>query len=99
MKLSENHQLENSDVVLTGVHNSEDCLGEFCTMHKRSNHPMRSFPQHWRSDRAIMERICPHGVGHPDPDDIKISMFDHSSGKTNYELVHGCDGCCAGSYK
>lgn len=30
-----------------------------------------------------MERICPHGVGHPDPDD------------TNPDTVHGCDGCCA----
>ena len=34
-------------------------------------------------DRRIMERICPHGVGHPDPDDV-----------LNQDRVHGCDGCC-----
>jgi len=50
---------------------------------------MRSFPQHWRSDRAIMERICPHGIGHPDPDEYKLN------GKSGWaEAVHGCDGCC-----
>lgn len=37
---------------------------------------------HWRDDRSFMERICPHGVGHPDPDD------EHA------DPIHGCDGCC-----
>jgi hypothetical protein len=22
----------------------------------------------WRGDTRVMERICPHGIGHPDPD-------------------------------
>ena len=48
-----------------------------------TNHSMRGFPQLWREDRRIMERICPHGVGHPDPDDV-----------LNQDRVHGCDGCC-----
>jgi hypothetical protein len=48
---------------------------------------MRSFRQHWRGDRDMMERICTHGIGHPDPDDFRIRMgFDSG--------VHGCDGCC-----
>lgn len=92
-------QLENSTVVLTGVHETNQCIGPVCSLHKRSDHPMRTFPQVWRSDRFIMERMCPHGIGHPDPDDPKISMFDYSSGKTNYEAVHGCCGvCCVGAY-
>jgi hypothetical protein len=34
-----------------------------------------------------MERICDHGIGHPDPDDIRVrERWD--------EGVHGCDGCC-----
>ena len=33
-----------------------------------------------------MERTCPHGVGHPDPD----SPWAHDS----HEWIHGCDGCC-----
>lgn len=77
-------QLEHSDVWLK-CHLESDCkVYEYCTVHKRSDHSMRSFPQHWRSDRGIMERTCPHGIGHPDPDDI-----------TN-DRAHGCDGCCYG---
>jgi hypothetical protein len=34
-----------------------------------------------------MERICSHGIGHPDPDDISII-----NGKD--DGAHNCDGCC-----
>jgi hypothetical protein len=80
--------LEHSTVVLI-AHNAGDCMGDVCSLHKRSDHLMRGFEQSWRSDRGIMERICIHGVGHPDPDDYKC-MNDE------YERVHGCDGCCMG---
>ena len=83
--------LENSDVQLY-THPEFACSGQYCTIHKRSDHSMRSFPQHWRIDRAIMERICPHGVGHPDPDEYRLMHSD-------YEKVHGCDGCCKGAYR
>jgi hypothetical protein len=66
------------------VHLREDCEGDVCPIHKRTNHHMRDFPQLWRWDRGIMERTCPHGVGHPDPDDV-----------LNEDKVHGCDGCCS----
>lgn len=65
------------------VHPVDACRGEHCTIHNPSDHHMRGWPQHWRQDRGLMERICLHGVGHPDPDDI------------NPDTVHGCDGCCA----
>lgn len=79
-------QLEHSEVVLT-CHEPDKCAGSSCTLHARSNHTMRSFPQHWRSDwGGFMERICPHGCGHPDPDELHI------------EMTHGCDGCCTGAY-
>lgn len=81
------HRLEHSDVMLTNVHSKDACFGEACTIHNRSDHAMRAYPQHWRDDRKIMERICPHGVGHPDPDDYKIGLDPA-------EAVHGCDGCC-----
>lgn len=64
------------------VHREADCLVTPCTIHSPSEHHMRGWPLLWRGDRRIFERTCPHGVGHPDPDDI----FD--------EGVHGCDGCC-----
>lgn len=80
--------LENSDEVLL-THRPSTCHGEFCTVHNRSDHHMRSWPQHWRSDRGIMERVCVHGVGHPDPDEYKLAGPGGAA-----EGVHGCDGCC-----
>jgi hypothetical protein len=69
------------------AHSRDTCVGYWCTIHYNSNHHMNLWPQNWRSDRGIMERICEHGVGHPDPDDPKSA--------DKYEAVHGCDGCCA----
>lgn len=78
--------LEHSGTVLSNVHDPARCAGRPCTIHNRTEHSMREFPQSWRSDRGIMERICPHGVGHPDPD----SPWSADS----FEWLHGCDGCC-----
>jgi hypothetical protein len=46
-----------------------------------------------------MERMCPHGVGHPDPDDPKLMNLNSTEHNSSYfEYIHGCDGCCAGAY-
>jgi hypothetical protein len=79
--------LEHTDILIHNVHDPERCGKEFCTVHNRSNHHMRSFPQYWRSDIGVMERTCSHGVGHPDPDEFAIA-------KDIYLAIHGCDGCC-----
>lgn len=74
------------------VHDKEDCQGRHCCIHNPSNHIMKDWPTHWRDDRKLMERICKHGVGHPDPDDLahkKSIGFD-----VEVIGVHGCDGCC-----
>lgn len=76
-------QLEHSNTVLV-CHDPADCAGRPCTLHNRTDHHMRHWRQHWRSDRLLMERICSHGVGHPDPDSFP-----------GIDTVHGCDGCCA----
>lgn len=81
--------LENTDE-RWWVHREGDCRGDVCAIHKRSDHNMRSFPQHFRADRALMERICDHGVGHPDPDDLAF----HEAEGDEMAGVHGCDGCC-----
>ena len=65
------------------VHTKDSCKGPHCPIHNPSDHHMKDWPLHWRDDRKIMERICIHGVGHPDPDDIS----DDSG-------IHGCCGCC-----
>lgn len=74
--------LEHSDIVLVNTHDPIICEGGPCTIHNRSNHVMREFRQHWRQDAGFMERICSHGIGHPDPDELDPSR------------AHGCDGCC-----
>jgi hypothetical protein len=73
-------------------HPASECKGHYCSLHNPSDHPLAGCPLYWRSDRMLMERVCEHGIGHPDPDDL-----DHRvrSGRwTGDDDVHGCDGCC-----
>ncbi len=80
------YKLEHSIVELVNVHELEDCEGKTCPIHRKTGHSMRSYPQLWRDDRGIIERVCLHGVGHPGP--------DHDWPVNSYEGIHGCDGCC-----
>jgi hypothetical protein len=78
--------------VLENVHPETACAGRNCVIHNPSNHHMRLWPLVWRDDKGVMERTCPHGVGHPDPDDAAFLM---SVGREHL-TIHGCDLCCAG---
>lgn len=93
------HQLEHTDCYVVKVHEeTPECAEHGCSFHARSDHGMRSFPQHWRQDRGMMERICPHGIGHPDPDQWTYWRRTLPENLANAEFIHGCDGCCAGCY-
>lgn len=78
--------------VLYNVHDSSLCTGRPCPIHNMTDHHMRSWPQNFRQDNGLMERICEHGVGHPDFDslpyfeELGIECMD----------VHGCcwEQCC-----
>jgi hypothetical protein len=77
--------------LLVGIHSSRECSGSACTIHRPSDHALRTGRTHWRHGGYFldikpphMERICEHGVGHPDPDEIQLGVG-----------VHGCDGCCS----
>lgn len=72
------------------THTKEQCKGHHCCIHNPSKHHMLDWPMNWREDTGVMERICPHGVGHPDPDD---AAYNKRIGK-EWKAVHGCDGCC-----
>lgn len=86
----ESHQL-GSKTVLT--HTSDKCKGRNCVIHNPSNHQMREWPRNFRQDTGRTERLCIHGIGHPDPDDVAYWV---SQGKSRTEIwTHGCDGCCA----
>lgn len=78
--------------VLTNIHSPRLCTGRPCVIHNRTDHHMRSWPLHWRDDRGIFERICGHGVGHPDPDQFEYWRRTGQSSQT----IHGCCGqvCC-----
>lgn len=79
----------NSGQVVT-THDESKCKGQYCCIHNPSDHHMRDWPMHWRDDTGVMERICPCGVGHPDPDDLAYNI---KIGQ-DWKGVHGCCGCC-----
>lgn len=80
--------------LMVGVHKRGTCRGPHCVIHNPSSHHMREWPTHWRHDRRLMERLCPHGVGHPDPDDLAYKAAHLSDEDLAAESVHGCCGCC-----
>ena len=84
---------------ITHVHDPANCEGQGCAIHHPSNHPMATLPTLWRDDRGLMERVCEHGVGHPDPDHIAWVRRNRGWDVADAELVHGCDGCCKGAYE
>lgn len=90
------HKVMNGTLL---THNASVCEGERCCIHNPSDHSMKDFPQLWRGDRGLMERVCEHGVGHPDPDSIAYIERTRGPGAANTESVHGCDGCCKDSYR
>lgn len=73
------YKLHKSDIVLVNVHNKTACKGEYCCIHNPSHHALADWPQHWRGDRRIMERISPFGCGCPDPDS-----------PAGTDMLHGC---------
>lgn len=84
-----NHWSKKDNTYTTGtgqrlwaIHPIEKCEGRPCVIHNPSNHAMVEMPTFWRDDRGIMERTCPCGIGHPDPD----SPWPRESA----EWIHGC---------
>lgn len=69
-----------------------DCELYGCAIHAPSRNVQNDmgWPYNWRDDRGILERLCKHGVGHPDLDSAAfLARIDRPE-----ENVHGCDGCC-----
>lgn len=91
-------------------HAKADCIGRNCVIHNPSAHHMHNWDINIRTDReyALAERLCPHGVGHPDPDALAFirlkvdelryllppGLKDKPYGPFASD-IHGCDGCCS----
>lgn len=82
----EQHIVESGQVLRTHVRGN--CIGEWCPIHSQMPGPWSSWPRQWREDREMMERVCPHGVGHP-----AAETYANRAAHTLGLLVHGCDGC------
>lgn len=88
------------------THGPDRCAGRPCCVHNPSDHGMRDFPLYFRMDRGgFAERVCPHGVGHPDPDSLDYFAQQSSLDVGTFREerawlgVHGCCGfrCCKGA--
>lgn len=78
----------------TNVHDPAACAGRACCIHNPSDHPLNAAPLNWREDRGLMERICEHGVGHPDKNHLDYVRRERGDNAAYGEAIHGCDGCC-----
>jgi hypothetical protein len=77
-------------MLFSRTHLETELCRQGCVIHHRTAHHMRWWPLRWRRDRAIFERICDCGIGHPDPDQ---GPWWAASGQ-DWQWVHGCCGCC-----
>lgn len=106
-KLEEEQEVESYEDLMAKSHDVwRDCTGrkfyvhkwnsdchEFgCAIHSPSLHKLSDAKQYMREDKGfLIERICEHGVGHPDPDSAR---FMAANGYGQGIWIHGCDGCC-----
>lgn len=79
---------------LTGLHSAAECFPP-CPIHAPSDHHMTSWALRYRYQKAIFERSCPHGIGHPDPDSLAYARMTRIASYAETLGVHGCDGCCS----
>lgn len=75
------------------MHSIRDCAHRKCVIHNRSLHHMRGWYATWNEDLKRVDRLCPHGLDHPDPDQFP---FWEERG-LSFLAIHDCDGCCAPS--
>lgn len=81
--------------MLVNVHDRALCAGHPCCVHNPTETYLTyGWRQHWRADRQLMERLCRHGVGHPDPDHLDYVRRSRGVDAARTESTHGCDGCC-----
>jgi hypothetical protein len=81
---------EIPNIRIAGIHAIFDCRKPCAIHNSPSDHKLSTAPLNWNEHRGILERICSHGLGHPDHDSA-LYYNSTNQGNTN---VHACDGCC-----
>lgn len=84
------------------THDANECLMHTglvgsCSVHHPSNHPLKEAPAIWLADANTLYRVCPHGVEHPDPDDMEFkssTMQFLLVAAISSTHISRCDGCC-----
>lgn len=84
----------SDDLTIVNVHDPAACAEQFCAIHRPSNHPLCKSPRTFTT--GLVQRVCRHGVKHPDPD--SIAWLKRSDGWATAELraKHNCckSRCC-----
>lgn len=84
----ETHQMDGVNVL---THIRARCQGRNCVIHNPSDHHMRDWPKRFHQPSQQTSRVCEHGFGHPDPDDV---AYWREIEKRRISTSHDCDGCC-----
>ena len=80
------------DEVLKNVHPYSACSSRgYCAIHHPTNHHMRDWDLIWNRQETQLERLCPHDLSHPDPDDLRYWV---EARHEPWKAQHVCDGCC-----
>lgn len=76
---------------LNFVHSQMACAYRHCAIHGTASiHPLSMEPLIWDDDYQTVQRLCAHGIKHPDKDNV--DYFEEIGG---FPYVHNqCDGCC-----
>lgn len=80
------------EIYVLRTHEEDESCEEGCVIHHPSDtvQNRENWPYNWRGDRGIMERICEHGIGHPDWDSAR--HFERIG--QSWQNIHGCCGIC-----
>ncbi len=80
---------KHSHFIMAHVHDADSCEAP-CVIHTPSDHHMRDWDLAFFN--STLDRVCPHGYGHPDPDSVEFARKHHP--EQTFEPHTHCDGCC-----
>jgi hypothetical protein len=75
------------------VHSEDRCSGK-CAIHNPSDHYMSSYPRVWDDNQKMMTRLCPHGLFHPDPQQIQFFEMLYGPERAKKVTRHTPDDSC-----